>query len=134
KVPMQFFILLVGIMVFVFYQFNQAPINFNPNATEFVLNSEFSNEYKSLQEEGKIIFNDKQKHINAYINSESSEASNYISSTNAANDELRNKAKSLIAEAAEKEKIKIEHNDVDYVFIYFILNNLPRGLIGLLLA
>ena len=46
KVPMQFFILLVGVMVFVFYQFNEAPINFNPTATELVLNSEYSNEYK----------------------------------------------------------------------------------------
>lgn len=134
KVPMQFFILLVGIMVFVFYQFNQAPLNFNPNATEFILNSEFSNEYKSLQEEGNVLFHDKQKHIYSYINSESPDASKYISSTNKSNDELRNKAKNLIAKAARKEKVKIEHNDVDYVFIYFILNNLPRGLIGLLLA
>ena len=42
KIPMQFFILLVGIMVFVFYQFNQAPVNFNPTATEVVLNSEYA--------------------------------------------------------------------------------------------
>lgn len=134
KVPMQFFILLVGVMVFVFYQFNQAPLNFNPNATEFILNSEFANEYKSLQEEEQTIFNLKREHIKAYINSESVEASEAIILANEANTEVRNKAKALITEAAENQKVKIEKNDVDYVFIYFILNNLPRGLIGLLLA
>jgi solute:Na+ symporter, SSS family len=134
KVPMQFFILLVGIMVFVFYQFNQAPINFNPNATEFVLNSEFAEDYKLLQKEEQAIFIDKQKHINSFINSENTEASKAIVLANEANNNVRDKAKSLIAKAAEKQKVKVEKNDVDYVFIYFILNNLPRGLIGLLLA
>jgi solute:Na+ symporter, SSS family len=134
KVPMQFFILLVGIMVFVFYQYTQAPINFNPNATEFVLNSEFAEDYKSLQKEEQAIFIDKQKHINSFINSENPEASKAIVLANEANNNVRNKAKSLIAKAAESKKVKVEKNDVDYVFIYFILNNLPRGLIGLLLA
>ncbi|MGE5944059.1 MAG: sodium:solute symporter [Flavobacteriales bacterium] len=134
KVPMQFFILLVGVMVFVFYQFNQAPLNFNPNANEFVLNSEFASDYKSLQQEEQVIFKDKQEHINSYINSENPEAAKAIVLANEANNDVRDKAKSLIAKAAEQQKIKVEKNDVDYVFIYFILNNLPRGLIGLLLA
>jgi len=134
KVPMQFFILLVGVMVFVFYQFNQAPLNFNPNATEFVLNSEFASDYKSLQEEEQTIFNDKREQIKSYIHSENIDASKAIVLANEANKNIRNKAKLLIDKAAEKQKIKVEKNDVDYVFIYFILNNLPRGLIGLLLA
>ncbi|WP_100614634.1 sodium:solute symporter [Confluentibacter citreus] len=134
KVPMQFFILLVGIMVFVFYQFNQAPLNFNPNATEFILNSEFADDYKSLQQEEDIIFNNKREHIKSYVSSESTDAAKAIILANEANSNIRNKAKSLIDKAAEKQKIKVEKNDVDYVFIYFILNNLPRGLIGLLLA
>ena len=134
KVPMQFFILLVGVMVFVFYQFNQAPLNFNPNATEFVLNSEFADAYKSLQEEERTIFNEKRKQIKSYIHSENSDASKAIVLANEANISVRNKAKLLIDKAAEQQKMKVEDNDVDYVFIYFILNNLPRGLIGLLLA
>lgn len=134
KVPMQFFILLVGVMVFVFYQFNQAPLNFNPNATEFILNSEFAEDYKLLQEEETHIFQNKQEHITSYIQSRNSDDAQAIILANKANDALRDKAKALIAQAADKEKIKIEKNDVDYVFIHFILNNLPRGLIGLLLA
>jgi SSS family transporter len=49
KVPMQFFILLVGVMVFVFYQFNASPLNFNPAADNAVKNSIYSEEYKSLE-------------------------------------------------------------------------------------
>ena len=134
KIPMQFFILLVGVMVFVFYQFNEAPVNFNPTATEVVLNSEYANDYKILQKEQKDIFNDKQKIIKAFINSDNPEASKYIAIANKANDELRSEARDLIDKASKSEGVKIESNDKDYVFIHFILNNLPRGLIGLLLA
>mgnify|MGYP002630692260 CR=1 FL=1 len=134
KVPMQFFILLVGVMVFVFYQFNEAPINFNPTATELVLNSEYSNEYKALQKEQQDLFNEKQTLINSFLNSENSNTSISISQSNKASDSIRNIARSLIDRAATKQNIKIESNDKDYVFIHFILNNLPRGLIGLLLA
>jgi SSS family solute:Na+ symporter len=134
KVPMQFFILLVGVMVFVFYQFNEAPINFNPTATELVLNSEYSNEYKALQKEQQDLFNEKQTLINSFLNSENSNTSISISQSNKASDSIRDIARSLIDKAATKQNIKIESNDKDYVFIHFILNNLPRGLIGLLLA
>ncbi|WP_298494731.1 sodium:solute symporter [uncultured Algibacter sp.] len=134
KVPMQFFILLVGVMVFVFYQFNEAPVNFNPTATEVVLNSEYAEEFKVLQKEQQQIFRDKQKIIEAYTKSENPEAAKYISAANLANEELRQEARDLIDKAAESQDIKVESNDKDYVFIHFILNNLPRGLIGLLLA
>lgn len=134
KVPMQFFILLVGVMVFVFYQFNEAPVNFNPTATEVVLNSEYADDYKKLQVEQQQIFRDKQKIIEAYTKSDNPEAAKYISAANAANEELRQEARDLIDKAGELQDIKVESNDKDYVFIHFILNNLPRGLIGLLLA
>src|SRR5699024_2764941 len=48
KIPMQFFILLVGVMVFVFYQFNASPLNFNPVAKQAVIDSEYASEYKEL--------------------------------------------------------------------------------------
>ena len=134
KIPMQFFILFVGIMVFVFYQFNEAPVNFNPTATEVVLQSKYADEYKTLQAEQTAIFNDKQNIIKSFLNSNNPDASKYIALANEANDELRKEARDLIDKASESENIKIESNDKDYVFIHFILNNLPRGLIGLLLA
>jgi SSS family transporter len=135
KVPMQFFILLVGVMVFVFYQFNEAPLNFNPTATELVLNSEYANEYKNLQKQQIDNFNSKKLQIEAFVNSNNpKDISETISIANNKDVEIRDKAKLLIDKVAEIKNIKIESNDKDYVFIHFILNNLPRGLIGLLLA
>jgi len=135
KVPMQFFILLVGVMVFVFYQFNKAPINFNPNATEVVLNSEYADAYKALQNEWGIIHNDKQRVVKALGNHENSKlVALNIEHLNQLNKNVKNEAKVLIEKAAKDKDLKIETNDKDYVFIHFILNNLPRGLIGLLLA
>lgn len=61
KVPMQFFILLVGVMVFVFYQFNQAPLNFIDASTETVLNSEYSQQYQTLQQKQNKLFNTKKE-------------------------------------------------------------------------
>lgn len=134
KVPMQFFILLVGVMVFVFYQFNAAPVNFNPTATEVVLNSEYADQYKALQNKQRDIFNEKKAVINQFVDAETADASNKIALLNTASDELRTDARELIERAGESQNLKVESNDKDYVFISFILNNLPRGLIGLLLA
>lgn len=60
KVPMQFFILLVGVMVFVFYQFNPAPLNFIDSSTKKVLASEYSDEYETLKNKQAALFNQKQ--------------------------------------------------------------------------
>jgi SSS family transporter len=134
KVPMQFFILLVGVMVFVFYQFNAAPLNFNPDATKTVLNSEYADEYKALQAQQATIFNDKQTYIADFINDNNDATTSKIAEANNAYEALRSEAIILIEKAADAQQVKVEKNDKDYVFINFILNNLPRGLIGLLLA
>jgi SSS family transporter len=134
KVPMQFFILLVGVMVFVFYQFNASPINFNPAAEKTILNSEYANDYKNLQDEQARIFSDKKSVINNYIVTKDEKYIESIQMANKADKENREAAKVLIQKAADETLIPVETNDKDYVFIHFILNNLPRGLIGLLLA
>lgn len=134
KIPMQFFILLVGVMVFVFYQFNATPLNFNPAATQLVLNSEYANDYKSLQQQQAVLFNDKKASITNYIESGSTAEEKNIAQFNILSKDLREKGRTLITNASEAKNVKVEHNDKDYVFLHFILNNLPRGLIGLLLA
>jgi len=131
---MQFFILLVGVMVFVFYQFNDAPINFNPTATEVVLNSKFADKYAELQLEQKEIFDLKKATITEFANTDGKVNQDLIASYNAKSDTIRAHARDLIIKAGEAEGLKVESNDKDYVFIHFILNNLPKGLIGLLLA
>jgi len=131
KVPMQFFILLVGVMVFVFYQFNASPLNFNPAATSAVNNSAFAEEYKALEKKHYII--EEEKKIAQYLYAENSSNKivyEQIQQLNEADKLNREKAKEIIIKADNTQ----ETNDKDYVFIHFILNNLPRGLIGLLLA
>lgn len=127
KVPMQFFILLVGVMVFVFYQFNSSPLNFNPKANEAVQNSKYITEYLTLENKHQEIEKQKKALFLGELNDKTTES---IKILNKQDEQLKTKAKSLI----KKANSKVETNDKDYVFIYFILNNLPKGLIGLLLA
>ena len=133
KIPMQFFILFIGVMVFVFYQFNSSPINFNPQSVEVVANSSYEKEYNSLEKELNNIFDEKQNQINNYL-SGNYDAKYGLSELELKEKELRKNAKSLITLASKEKNIRVETNDKDYVFITFILNNLPKGLIGLLLA
>ena len=131
KVPMQFFILLIGVMVFVFYQFNASPLNFNPTANYAVQNSEFVTEYQELEKEHHKIENAKKL---IFIDGFQVEEKQQILALNKRDLELKASAKNIIKNINENSTDKIESNDKDYVFIHFILNNLPRGLIGLLLA
>ena len=133
KIPMQFFILFIGVMVFVFYQFNSSPINFNPQSINTINNSTYEKDYNTLQNELNNIFNQKQYQINNYV-SGNYDAKYGLSELELKEKKLRLEAKNLIALASKEKKIKVETNDKDYVFITFILENLPKGLIGLLLA
>ncbi|MEO9892633.1 sodium:solute symporter [Aurantibacter sp.] len=137
KIPMQFFILLVGVMVFVFYQYNPSPLNFNPAATQAVMESEAAPRYLELDKRHKILEIDKkmaQDKFSAALSRKEydaiMQAKHEIVSINTKDSTNRAAAKALIKEANDA----IETNDKDYVFIHFILNNLPKGLIGLLLA
>ena len=133
KIPMQFFILFIGVMVFVFYQFNSSPINFNPQSISIVNNSTYEKDYNTLQNELNNVFNEKQYQINNYL-SGNYDAKYGLSELELKEKRLRLEAKNLIALASKEKNIKVETNDKDYVFITFILENLPKGLIGLLLA
>ncbi|MFL0204811.1 sodium:solute symporter [Tenacibaculum maritimum] len=127
KVPMQFFILLVGVMVFVFYQFNPSPLNFNPKANEAVYSSAYATTYKQLQETHQEI---EQRKKELLLNGIQTNELVSIKALNEQDAEVKDAAKEII----KKADASVETNDKDYVFIHFILNNLPRGLIGLLLA
>ena len=137
KIPMQFFILFVGVMVFVFYQFNYTPIHFNPAARAALQAPEYQYEYQALSNELSGIQKERQQLQLNYIEvNDGDEATEIavlqseIQTLDVRENELRNRAKELIAEADPS----IASNDKDYVFIHYILNNLPVGLIGLLLA
>lgn len=133
KVPMQFFILFVGVMVFVFYQFNISPLHFNPLAKESIENSIHYLEYQELEKEQLDNFERKQDLIQTYLSANEVEKElikKQLQATDQTDKELREKAKVLI----ETTDSSIETNDKDYVFIYFVLNYLPKGIVGLILA
>ena len=134
KIPMQFFILLVGVMVFVFYQFNSSPLHFNPSAVNDVLNSPYAAQYQDLQDKKNILeIAIKEQQLNYAVLDNQGQKQTVlldIKALQSQEDQLRISSKELI----KKANPKAETNDKDYVFIHFILNNLPRGLIGLLLA
>lgn len=122
KVPMQFFILLVGVMVFVFYQFEPAPLHFNPKAVAAVKSSTKATEFNQLEKENLEV----QRQIKTAL-LQKDEKLVVLSKQNL---KQREDAKEIIALAVPDQEV----NDKDYVFISFILKYLPTGLIGLLLA
>lgn len=136
KVPLQFFILLTGVMVFVFYQFNQSPIFFNNAAVEEVYASENADAYRALENEYSILQSEKHSLSQSIVQwNNSNEASNPVLISNLANIRERESVlKTRAVEIIESTNEKLETNDKDYVFIHFILNQLPKGLVGLLIA
>jgi SSS family transporter len=134
KIPMQFFILFIGVMVFVFYQFNSSPLNFNPQAEKIALESKYEKPYIDLKYKLEENFNERNLVINDFIENKTISSKGKIDQLNIEEKDIRDKAKLIIQKAAKEKNIKIESNDKDYVFINFILENLPKGLVGLLLA
>ena len=134
KIPMQFFILFIGVMVFVFYQFNHSPLNFNPQGKKIISETVYESHYKYLENRLVDNFEEKKIVINDFLETNNKLSKEKIDLLSYEEKEIREAAKLIIKRAAEKKQIKIETNDKDYVFINFILDNLPKGLIGLLLA
>ena len=134
KIPMQFFILLIGVMVFVFYQFNPSPLNFNPQAEIIVSQSTKAKEYSELKSSLEEVYYLKNEVTNEYLKDNKEFLIEEIKNLNEREKEIRDNAKKIIDEVSRNSAKKTESNDKDYVFISFILNNLPKGLVGLLIA
>jgi len=134
KIPMQFFILLTGVMVFVFFQFNDTPINFNPQVTNYL--EEVQNEDYLIEKEKFISLRQEKKDLQLKYIQNNDPLNAYPTDKNIAElhtqeRKIRQKVKAITNEIAPS---SVETNDLDYIFIFFILNYLPKGLIGLLLA
>lgn len=137
KVPMQFLVLFVGILVFVFFQFQQPPIHFNSANLEKLENTEYADDLANLQAQHNTLFLTQQEEVRALMgaidqNDEPaiSEIQQRLSTLRETDRALRNETKDLILQADPASKIK----DTDYVFITFVTEYLPVGLVGLLLA
>tara|TARA_B110000285_G_scaffold72181_1_gene83160 strand:- start:1300 stop:2973 length:1674 start_codon:yes stop_codon:yes gene_type:complete len=127
KIPMQFFILLVGVMVFVSFQFNRPPIVFNPITVE--MNAQQEIKLAGIEGQYDVIFEEKKALLKEFKTS-NVEANNTVQVLQLKQDSLRETYKASLLEIDPD----FESKDSDYIFLTFILNFLPHGLIGLLLA
>ena len=136
KVPMQFMVLFVGLMVFVFFQFSQPPIHFNNDNLNKLRQSEYVGELNQLESQYEEVFEAKKAAITEMINIEKRNTAAYevaqarVNELHATENALRGNVKELIQQSNPIAEI----NDKDYVFVNFVVNHLPKGIVGLLLA
>jgi len=136
KVPMQFIILFIGAMVFVFYQFVTPPLFFNPVEEEKVKTGIYAEEYRNIEHDYTKIQEEKQSKLQelvASINNDDNAVNTQIGQIV----EQQKKADQLKVNAAElikKSDPSADSNDTNYIFLSFIINYLPVGFIGLLIA
>ena len=137
KIPMQFGILLIGVMIFVFYQFETPPLFFNSIETATIQNSSYAEDYEELESQYAHLFEEKQEHIRDMLTA--IEADNELDIDDALQEIQAVRATELeVKEAATELLLKAnpnaDTNDTNYVFLSFVINFLPVGLIGLILA
>lgn len=137
KIPLQFVILFIGVLVFLFYQFNAPPIFFNSPLKAKVYETNYSVSFKELEAEHFKIFEKKRDKIHEMVDafkSENSTAANAIAAEVKALEGdmkvLEDAAVTIISMADPK----AETEDRDYIFLSFVLEHMPRGIVGLLLA
>ena len=137
KVPMQFLILLVGVMVFVFYLFHPPPLFFNAAELKRVAQTPHAAELQALQTEHRAAAEARRtevQHLAAALQAQDAgaiaSARQGVQAAAARFDAVRGRTRALISASVPRP----EPNDADYVFLSFVLANLPRGIVGLLLA
>ena len=137
KIPMQFIILFIGVLVFVFYLFNPSPVFHN----EVLINtarqtsyadsiSHLENEYRRLEAEKHARVASMVEGIHSDDDAAVKETRNEILELTRQEKEVRNSVKALIAKSVPGAKTQ----DNDYIFLNFVLKHLPHGIIGLLMA
>ena len=129
KIPMQFFILLVGVLVFVYYSYNTSPLYFNELAIDKLKKTAYKEQIIALEKEHANISNQKKLIVEKgqLQHTDNIEALKQLS---VQEESLRSSLKAMIKESG----ILVESNDTNYVFIRFVMDHMPHGLIGLLIA
>ena len=136
KIPMQMLVLSVGVMVFVFYQFNQPPLHFNQANRAKLVGTAQATEYARLEGADALIFKEKKQVLETLQQARKTEdpagvqvAIGQLQILEKQRFELLAQSKTVLQSAGVKDA-----NDKDYVFINFVLSHIPVGLVGLMLA
>ena len=128
KIPVQLLVLSVGVMVFVFYQFNQQPVSFNQSNVKHIKGTAYEQPFHILELRADSLFDQKQQILKNFKNEDQQTAS------------LKNIEKQQTAIACQADSLLtaanpgVKSKDRDYVFIHFVLSQLPSGLIGLIIS
>lgn len=125
KIPMQFFILLIGIMVFVFYQFQKPPMIFINKDADIATQNQ---QYQGVKDKYDTAFENRKQSALEYLQSDSPEAKQKYIDSHKQFEESRKGAIELVKQDNKS------FNDVNYVFPTFVLQNMPIGVIGLIIA
>jgi len=137
KVPMQFLILLIGVLVFAFYQFNRPPMFFNQYEVKQVKQSAYAGRYNKLENQYTAVFADRKAKAEKLISAFDSKDQNRITQAQSALKIADKQATDIRREAIglmKRNNAKANEDDTNYVFLNFVTHYLPRGLIGLLIA
>ncbi len=135
KVPMQFLILLIGALVFTFYQFNEAPLFFNQTQIAKVESSSYKDSLYILQQQYAQVSVKKKEIVQNFINEyktgyQTEQSSEALKKINAESESLRTNFKNIL----KKDDVKGVDNDTNYIFLRFVIDHMPKGLVGLLIA
>lgn len=137
KVPMQFLIVLVGVLVFVFYQYNASPIFFNKQEADALRNSPLAGAFQQLETQHQALTVQRRADVEALHTAlqsddetRTNEAGTQLKTTDKAIADLHSKVGDLI----KQHNPAADTKEVNYVFLRFVLDYLPHGLIGLLIA
>ena len=128
KIPMQMLILCIGLLVFTFHIFDKPPILFNGPALAAVENTAYAPALAALETRWDAAFEERKAQAERMVAGEDSQVA--LQAAQAEMDGLRTEVKALVSEAVPGAEVK----DADYIFIRFVLHQLPPGLVGLLLA
>jgi Na+/proline symporter len=137
KIPMQFLILLIGVLVFTFYQYQQPPVFFNSYELGKLERSAYSADLQKIKNDYADAFSEKQKeikHLELALDAKDEKAINSQRSILEAADKKTKGIRQQAVDLMKKNDPEAETNDNNYVFLSFVTKYLPQGLIGLLIA
>jgi SSS family solute:Na+ symporter len=130
KIPMQFFILLIGVLVFVYYMFHASPLFFNGLAVEKLKTTAYKEQVIALEKQQDSISGQKQLLLSNWSKENEVEFLNDLQRIKGLELENRKKVMAMVKESG----LPVEQSDTNYIFIRFVMDHMPKGLIGLLIA
>lgn len=137
KIPMQFGILLIGTLVFTFYQYHQPPVFFNKLEVNRIENSSYKDDYKKIELNYQKAHAQKQVNVDELVNAlhlDNEEAIDLARTHLQAADKRTSEIRKSAIELMKKNDPKADTNDTNYIFLTFVTDYLPTGLVGLLIA